>query len=334
MCLTALGEIAVESGARRPLSRAALACAVLAGSAYYLYREATQARELGSEYFSSGWNWFQMLTFVAAITFVIVEFSPVARGTVVAFDAVALLFGWLGFLFYSRGFEATAWTINGLSQMMFDLKAFLFVLVMTILAFAIALRVLSSNDDHRGEKTCVYKNSDRALRCYSSKSNFNTIGKAVVSTLFAGVFGDYDRGDAPGTHHPHFTYTLLILLLSFTSVILLNAMIALMSESFVRVTEQKQAELTNAKAALIVELSCPLSEKRRRANDRRFRWTYRILPESELAATLKEMREGDAKLADVKHDLEKLAAANSTLMNDNAELKEMMKQFLAGKKPR
>ena len=334
MCLTALGEIAVESGARRPLSRAALACAVLAGSAYYLYREATQAQKLGSEYFSSGWNWFQMLTFVAAITFVIVEFSPVARGTVVAFDAVALLFGWLGFLFYSRGFEATAWTINGLSQMMFDLKAFLFVLVMTILAFAIALRVLSSNDDHRGEKTCVYKNRDRDLRCHSSKSDFNTIGKAVVSTLFAGVFGDYDRGDAPGTHHPHFTYTLLILLLSFTSVILLNAMIALMSESFVRVTEQKQAELTNAKAALIVELSCPLSARRRRDNDRRFRWTYRILPESELAATLKEMREGDAKLADVKHDLEKLAAANSTLMNDNAELKEMMKQFLAGKKPR
>ena len=158
--------------------------------------------------------------------------------------------------------------------------------------------------------------------------------KKELEAEFAGVFGDYDRGDAPGTHHPHFTYTLLILLLSFTSVILLNAMIALMSESFVRVTEQKQAELTNAKAALIVELSCPLSARRRRDNDRRFRWTYRILPESELAATLKEMREGDAKLADVKHDLEKLAAANSTLMNDNAELKEMMKQFLAGKKPR
>ena len=76
-------------------------------------------------------------------------------------------------------------------------------------------------------------------------------------------------------------------------------------------------------------MNCYLTAQKREENDHRFRWTYRIIPESQLAAQLWEMREDDAMLADVKDELEKLAAANYTLKDDNAELKEMMKKLLS-----
>ena len=54
----------------------------------------------------------------------------------------------------ARGFDATAWIISALSQIVSDMVPFIIVLLIVVLCFAFALRVLFAVDAHRGEKTC------------------------------------------------------------------------------------------------------------------------------------------------------------------------------------
>jgi len=66
-------------------------------------------------------------------------------------------------------------------------------------------------------------------------------------------------------------------MLTITSIISMNALIAFMGNTFGRVLEEKTAVLTRLKAMFILEIYCQIGAARRKQMEEENSWTYIIV---------------------------------------------------------
>lgn len=284
VCLTTLSEVAFEKKwlSRQTRSiRYALEGGVLLGVYYFGRREVKQACKLGNKYIWDMWNWRQWAGLGASLCFVIVEFvKPRDENTIAVVGAATHLLVASGLLHYARGFDGTASIVRTLLAIACDMIPFVVVLFLGIITFAFALRALFSNEKRADE---CYFEEDGALDCDERQSGFSSLWKSFVTTMYAAVFGDFDI-DVIYELAENRVLALVVttLMLLATLLIALNALISLMSESFGRISKIKHAVLAHQKAKLILELYCDMSQAERKDIERRYRWTYVLLPEAEL----------------------------------------------------
>ena len=133
---------------------------------------------------------------------------------------------WLKFLYFLRIFEATGYLIKIIIEVIVDMRFFLMILLLTFVAFGDAMKSISSSNppDSVDELGNV-------IQYQFIKSWFEG-----VMFVYRMVLGDFDT-TAFGVVAVPYVWILFILCTVFNMIIMLNLLIAIISESFSKINE-------------------------------------------------------------------------------------------------
>jgi len=226
-----------------------------------------------------------------------------------AFTSAASLFlSWFLTFFYLRGFENVAWIVIALSSIAKSMKYFVLVLAIIIFTFALVLRAI-----YDGGK-------------YPDTPAFGNIWKAFRTTLFAGMFGDFDLDILDQTFSRELAEIVMVIMLTVVLLISLNALIAFISDAFEKVLAQKQGVLKKQRAQMIVEAYSSLTEEERTTVQERHRWTSLVIPVATLE--VQEPKAADKNYAKAtKEDMKILSKTIKVMKKDIDTIKVMKKDI-------
>jgi hypothetical protein len=185
--------------------------------------EAVQLKESPVQYLSEGWNWVDLLA-VAMAVHQLVDWLATGRELSQGYAAATTVLIYLKILAYLRGTKDTAALVTMLSKVVWDAKGFVLILLVVILAFSSSFFLLSTFED-------------------PSESVFGTF------TVMLGEFylddGKFQDG---GSRFFFFVFVALVM------IIMLNLLIAIISDTFERVVERQEAQFWKQLASLLQEI--------------------------------------------------------------------------------
>lgn len=162
-------------------------------------------------------------------------------------------------LSYLRGFSHTGWLISVLTQNFYDVRGFVIVLIAILIGFTVAFRLLFGNT----EGSCSLElDEQKKIVQDCSIDPYGNLLVALISTFEMTLLGSYDAD-----FHTQGTYWFLsvitfVLAITVVLVVALNALIAVLSDSYSRVQQNATANLRREKAAIIVEYLMLLPKKK------------------------------------------------------------------------
>uniref|UniRef100_A0A8B9GF98 Transient receptor potential cation channel subfamily V member 2 n=1 Tax=Amazona collaria TaxID=241587 RepID=A0A8B9GF98_9PSIT len=205
---------------------------------------------LGGIYLIFAQVWGSYVYFIQAFSLLL---SAVLYGAssenYVAVMVFSLLLGWVNMLYYTRGFQRTGiYSVMIQKTILRDLLRFLLVYMIFLFGFAAALVTLM------GDAPSVSQN--KSLAHLESTGNHAMYGGllSVSLELFKITIG---MGDLDFQEHARFRYFVMLLLLLFvilTYILLLNMLIALMSETVTDISSYSKSVWKLQRAIAILEI--------------------------------------------------------------------------------
>ena len=175
------------------------------------------------QYFRGFWNLFDLLSLAINFAYIICDIISSNPDANRILASIAVLFMWLKLLYFLRLFAPTAALIRMIVEIIKDISIFLIVFLIGVVGFANALFILSYN--------LSADNFD-----YFAHGNFIL---AVIYSYRQGL-ADFDTSFFQSSPEISYWYLLFILHTVFINIILLNMLIAIMSDSFDKVTEKME----------------------------------------------------------------------------------------------
>ena len=166
-------------------------------------------------------------------------------------SAVATVLLWFKLLFFARGDPRTGPFLRMVHKMVEDMSFFLLILSATVVGFSFAFFQLYSPDSCAREPEC--------------KDMFGSIGITHL-TVIRMMLGDFDITTmTASSKSPGLVTALFILFVVACTVILLNLLIALMGDTFGKVSEDLESHWRVEQAAIIldIETSMHVIDRRR-----------------------------------------------------------------------
>ena len=198
-------------------------------------------------------------------------------------QATMSLMLWLKMLYFLRIFKTTGYLVRIIIEVIVDMRHFLFILLLTFIAFGDAIYNINTSND-------------------SPFISGGYIGSIVY--IYRMSLGDFmldeSAGDI-GNVATTYIWVLFLLCTIFNLIIMLNLLIAIISESFARINEEKEQAGYQEKAAFISEnlYLVPKSQRDRFCPDNRY-LMFAVDAEEELAEYQESV---DDKLAKLKKDI-------------------------------
>ena len=150
------------------------------------------------------------------------------------FNTVAQLFNWL------RLFEGTAFYIMLLVDTLNDIKAFLIILLTSLTWFGLPLVMLNLN-----------RSSDNAVL----DNTFNHWVPNMFLNQYMLALGEFNYGNFGAGPQFVICYVLFLLATFFSQIVMLNMLIAIMGDSFERVTENREVNSTKIKLGFMDDMA-------------------------------------------------------------------------------
>ncbi|KAM4048345.1 transient receptor potential cation channel subfamily V member 3-like isoform 2-T2 [Anomaloglossus baeobatrachus] len=182
--------------------------------------------------------WFHVLFFIQAILVILATLTYISGvEEYLTFVALAVALGWTNMLFYTRGFQSLGiYSVMIQRVILHDVLKFLLVYILFLFGFGVALASLIEQ--------CSEGN------VCSSYTSFET---ATVE-LFRLTIGLGDLDLQQDSKHPTLFLLLLIVYVILTFVLLLNMLIALMSETVDAISKESEHIWRLQRARTILEL--------------------------------------------------------------------------------
>jgi len=181
---------------------------------------------------NDNWNYIDMGSIILSN---IVYILYLARSTdAVLFLAsffVLLLF--MNILHFARGFKSTAVLTRILISIVSDMYWFVMLLLAIVFTFAVIFRMLLG----------------------AEVEDFNTLEKAFLHTFTMSLVGELELSILDSGPFPRLNRMYYYLMVIIVMIVMLNALIAWMNNSFLRVQELSLAEIQRERVGLILELS-------------------------------------------------------------------------------
>ncbi|XP_048375098.1 transient receptor potential cation channel subfamily V member 2 [Sphaerodactylus townsendi] len=159
----------------------------------------------------------------------------------------SLLLGWMNLLYYTRGFQLTGiYSVMIQKTILRDLRRFLSVYLIFLFGFAVALFILTSEGLQPAQ-------NNSASVAEESKTMYTGLFTTSLE-LFKFTIG---MGELEFHEHMKFNYFVIFLLLLFvilTYILLLNMLIALMSETVNKISGYSQSVWKLQRAVTILEI--------------------------------------------------------------------------------
>ena len=193
---------------------------------YFLINEIRQIYIEGLPYLTSFWNYIDLIPpFGIYIVLIlgVLDFWNIHLDIAVESSILSIItfFMWFKFLYFLRIFNSTGYLIRMIFEVVKDMRSFFLILFITIAAFGDSFVRIS--------KANVY--SDDA----DINKQFTTGFVDSVIYTYRMILGDFDTSNF-GDVATGVVYLLFILCTLFNMIVMLNLLIAIISDSYARVT--------------------------------------------------------------------------------------------------
>ena len=215
----------------------------------------------GIVYFDDAWNVVDCLaltmTFVNVVLLLFLDSYNPNRSQLAA-CLITVTTGLLTakFLGYLRGFDSTGWLITVLMQNGVDMSPFLVVLVSILCGFTIMFNSLFRSVEGDCELTLEYddyESGQQVLGAECIKTPYESIAIVAFNVFNMAILGDFDANHFTGSLSPWTSRAFFVLMVLIVTVIALNALIALLGDSYSQVQDNKIGNKHMERAKLIVE---------------------------------------------------------------------------------
>jgi len=216
--------------------------------------------------------------------------------------AVNVVLSCLEVLFYMRGFSYTGFLVRMLVQVFADLRMFMLVVCIIIMAFAGAFYTLYDGDTY---------------------NQYNGVAGFIVWTYLLMNQIIWETAFYEDASTPWLATALICLFLFMTAIILLNFIIAILSDTFERVSQNQKAEGLKERAGIILELNFYLTRKQREKVENEFRWVHLMRPwDLEWAKAQKTDGEWDSKETEQDSLQKEISALEERIRQQQAQIEE------------
>ena len=213
-------------------------------------------------------------------------------------------------LSYLRGFDSTGWLISVLLQNFRDVGGFIIVLLVMLFGFTTSFRLLFG--DVKGE-CAVQLDSNGELKEECSVNPYSSIGQSFLSTFELTVLGSYSSGVLGSSQYTPLAVVTFIVAVVSVLVVALNALIAVLADSYAQVQEKAVANRRKERAELIVEYLSILPPPKRRDIERNTRYFHALLEADEDGDLLIHKDDWQGGLNALRRDLEELNTHSAEL---------------------
>jgi len=292
---------------------AIMVCCVL----HFMSHESRQLKMLGMiEYVKDPWNAWEWTSKVTAILTIILTYSVSSSLRVIAItSATSLLLAWFRIFYFMLGFESCAWIVAILYAILMSMGSFLFVMGVIVFTFALSFHALYEG---------------RGVDSYDVDSNtyippaFDSIGSAFQTTIFAGIYGDFDRQFVDELYSSTYALILLNMMLFIILVISLNTLIAYISDIYANIGSELGGKKMQ-RARIMIDMYSFLTEGQRKKVEVEHRWTSLVIPVASLEAQASKVEEANFAKA-TKEDMKKLMMMMKEMKEDSDGIKEGMNE--------
>mmetsp|Transcript_33876 Transcript_33876/g.24919 ORF Transcript_33876/g.24919 Transcript_33876/m.24919 type:complete len:250 (+) Transcript_33876:3741-4490(+) len=110
-------------------------------SLYFCFIEISQIREEGPKYLTSVWNYLDMVPPFFLLVFIPLAYEgyfedPAHKSLEASMQGIMSLFIWLKMLYFLRIFDQTGYLVRIIIEVIYDMRYFLMILILTFVAFA------------------------------------------------------------------------------------------------------------------------------------------------------------------------------------------------------
>jgi len=308
----------------------AMSPVLMCGSAFYMWREICQFRaeydppkHKGAKWHEYAIQWWEalmhhfvsdpwnLLDFVAFTTQLIVSclvFTPYK--ITIAVDSCSILLLYWKILFYARGFKVWGPFVRMIQQLITGMSSFLLVLMVVLSGFAVSFSVLLHDYD-----------------------GFRTLGESML-TVTVMIYGDFHEiRDTFGEKRIGAVSVMLFeVMMLICLIMMLNLLIAILSESYQEVKKHASQETVFELANIVIELErVNKYDKKTNQNQRVFealhpQWVH-VLKFSEHAKILDEQSEIQNCLQQISASLNKAESVQVQLLDKMTAMESKMLDF-------
>lgn len=165
----------------------------------------------------------------------------------VTLAVITTLFLTARFVSLLRGFDRTGWLVAVLMQNFLDVRGFIVVIVSILFGFTIAFRILFA-------KKCMVELDDQnVVNNQCEEDPFGNLGRSLLSTFELTIMGSYEPSLMYSSSDVLLAVIVFAIAVTVVMVVALNALIAVLGDSFSRVQENVTANRRRERAELIVE---------------------------------------------------------------------------------
>jgi hypothetical protein len=214
-------------------------------SIYFFYQETYQMRVKGWKYFLDFWNIIDILPPLLMITIAVwcAEDAIVVNLGLVPgenhgaaayrdyFQSMNALLMWFKFAYFLRVTDQTGWLVRMIAEVISDLLPFLLVMVISLLAF-----------------TDAFLSMGEAQRAFAQVQGIDPVESVMVVDGYFNSFiysyfitiGQFDTDLYQGTNAQYLCWFYFILSTFFNLIVMLNLLIAIISDTFNRLMQVKE----------------------------------------------------------------------------------------------
>jgi hypothetical protein len=157
---------------------------------------------------------------------------------------------WFKFLYFLRVFQPTGYLIRMIIEVIFDMKYFFLLLLITIAAFGDSfLRIATANPDEEDEE--------------GNNPRFTTGFIDSMIYTYRMILGDFDTGNFGHVATPA-VMILFLLCTIFNMIVMLNLLIAIISDSYARVNGISQQATYQERCSMIAENHYLIPDQRKK----------------------------------------------------------------------
>mmetsp|Transcript_31895 Transcript_31895/g.74424 ORF Transcript_31895/g.74424 Transcript_31895/m.74424 type:complete len:1576 (-) Transcript_31895:213-4940(-) len=293
-----------EVGSLDGLFLAILGCSMMLFGVMLFAYEALQAYDDGEtvwemvqEYTSDLYNLPDLLQAMLTIFAVLAEFYPpivgqpatcidievsgeVCRAIWSQYALVwALAFQFLRLMQELRGYEYTGWLVEALTANMIDSAPFMFLVFLLITTFGGIFLLLFTPAIDRSRLASLEKMGGGTLQLMpfdDLDTGFGHIAQAWLSSYAIGMFAEFDLGNfsPENTLNQGLASFFLVMYLIVLGIVVLNALIALLGDSYQRVQDNQLETKMRLRAHLMIEYLNIMNTQKRAKLERQTMWLH------------------------------------------------------------
>jgi hypothetical protein len=273
---------------------------VIAFNTYFVRKEFTQALGLANRaeikqvstrvmyflevaklYFKDKWNVVDLsnifLVYVCSfIMKVPTGASKRSEVTLASLTSLTLTYKSMSFL---RGFTETGWLIRVLYTNFWDIRGFFVIMLVVIVGFSSIFRLLLGDLEADPES--------------SSPAPYGSMSRSIFNVFLMSILGDFDTSLFDASNNGDFSRFMFFIVQIYVSLVSLNALIALLGDSYGNVQQNQNANKRYEKVQLVIEYLAVLPQPQLEKLEQKSRIFWREVRKVDLPADGERLYEGD-----------------------------------------